>query len=112
MLQWAAAGSSWISYELGPSNTYNAYLDRYVSCLPTCETVTYASLGPRYPTAAMATAGMALLCIAGILSIVNVGLTFLKHRPAGLAAANVARVALSAVALAVGIIGVILVRFF
>jgi hypothetical protein len=60
----------------------------------------------------MATAGMALLCIAGILSIVNVGLTFLKHRPAGLAAANVARVALSAVALAVGIIGVILVRLF
>lgn len=59
----------------------------------------------------MATAGMALLCIAGICSIVNVGLTFIKHRPAGLAAANVARVVLSAIALALGIIGVILVRF-
>ena len=56
----------------------------------------------------MAVAGMALLCIAGICSMVCVPLTLLKHRPQGLPQANQARVALAGVALGAGVIGIIL----
>ena len=85
----------------------NYFLDRATVCVSSvCSGGPYTGIGGQ----GLATAGMALLCIAGIFSAINVGLTLLKRRAAGFPAANAARVVLSALALAVGIIGVVLVR--
>jgi hypothetical protein len=113
-LQWAAAGSAWLILGVGAgpggpgltAGSIMVYLDRYMCAGTVCVSAPTAGAGGVQGT--MAVAGMALLCIAGICSMVCVPLTLLKHRPQGLPQANQARVALAGVALGAGVIGIIL----